>query len=45
MLAKDFVELHGGTLTLESAPGRGSALHVHAPGRPGGGGTRQRDGR
>lgn len=35
MLAKDFVELHGGMLTLE-APGPGQRLHVHAPGRPGG---------
>lgn len=43
MLAKDFVELHGGTLTLESAPGRGSAFTFTLPVDPGGGGTRQRD--
>ena len=31
MLAKDFVELHGGMLTLESAPGRGSAFTFTLP--------------
>ena len=36
MLAKDFVELHGGTLTLESAPGRGSAFTFTLPVDPAG---------
>jgi len=31
MLAKDFVELHGGMLTLESAPGRGSRFSLYLP--------------
>jgi len=43
MLAKDFVELHGGTLTLESAPGRRRPLPVPPPRGPGGGAPRQRD--
>ena len=31
-LAIQFAELHGGTLTVESAPGRGTTVTVHFPG-------------
>ena len=30
-LAKALVELHGGTLTLESAPGRGTTVTIRLP--------------
>ena len=33
MLAKDFVELHGGMLTLESAPGRPAGRQIGSPKR------------
>jgi signal transduction histidine kinase len=32
-LAKELVELHGGTLSLESAPGRGTTVTIRLPGR------------
>ncbi len=31
-LAKAYVELHGGTITVESQPGKGTAFHVRIPG-------------
>jgi PAS domain S-box-containing protein len=34
-LAKELVELHGGTLSLESAPGRGTTVTIRLPGRVG----------
>ena len=35
-LAKAFVELHGGTISVESAPGRGAVFTVRIPVRPSG---------
>ena len=33
-LVKAFVEMHGGTVTVESQPGRGTTFHVHIPKLP-----------
>ncbi len=34
-LAKQLIELHGGTLALASEPGRGTMITIHLPGRAG----------
>jgi signal transduction histidine kinase len=34
-LAKELVELHGGTLKIESAPGKGTTVTLRLPGRVG----------
>jgi signal transduction histidine kinase len=40
-IAKSVIDLHGGELTLQSAPGHGTRVRIRLPARPAGGeGTR-----